>query len=199
MCNSRFGWESKSLWLLAVLKEILIKGSGCWDKGSVDRERNIHQNVFFHNNSSALKRDNGPLALKRGARCLSIGYQWKHPAALLTKPIRTMSHMVWVNIRNQPVCLTVPARSKPTLSPPRFLLHQCTLMKGNAPTVNPVMLHSKRKRKKGGENHDRLCCDKGDEQNKSCEIERRIYLFFLLSPPPLLSQRWKKKKKSIKQ
>lgn len=35
-----------------------------------------------------------------------------------------------------------------TLSPPRFLLHQYTLMKGNAHATNPVMLHTKTTKKK---------------------------------------------------
>lgn len=42
-----------------------------------------------------------------------------------------------LNAKNQ---LVSDHPCKLTLSPPRFLLHQCTLMKGNAPTINPVML-----------------------------------------------------------
>lgn len=51
----------------------------------------------------------------------------------------------------------------PTLSPPRFLLHQCTLMKGNVPTMNPVMLNTKKK--------ITTCSTviKGEEQKKSCD------------------------------
>lgn len=92
----------------------------------------------------------------------SSGHRCKHPAVPLSR--RT------VNTTLQPV------RGHPrtlTLSPPRFLLHQYTLMKGNQHATTAAVLHTERKKK----NHDLLCCDKEEEQNKSGEFRAAARIF----------------------
>lgn len=79
----------------------------------------------------------------------------------------------------------------PTLSPPRFLLHQCTLMKGNAPTTNPIMLHTK----------ITTCCTVTKEKSKQPRNEAQVVVvvFCLFSFfPELFNQRWKERRRKRK-
>lgn len=108
---------------------------------------------------------------------------------------RQRAHMVQVNTTN--LCIPcISASFKPTLSPPRFLLHQCTLMKGNAPTMNPVMLHAK----------ITTCfyCDKGKKQPKKekkprkLRYEEQFFFSFFLSSLAGLQSALKQNKKKIR-
>lgn len=120
-----------------------------------DREReggNIHQNVSFRSATAAA----GPCheTMDRGKlSCLSITYQWKHPRRRRTLHDRKKGGISSFKKNNKRKTARSGERARPppvslTLSPPRFLLHQCTLMKGNAPTMNPVVLHARKKEKK---------------------------------------------------
>ena len=103
---------------------------------------------------------------------------------LLPSTHTTKSPLGPISTKKQPARLCA---KEPTLSPPRFLLHQCTLMKGNAPTMNPVVLHRK--------NHDLLYCDNEEKLRNGAQV---VLVFVLLSvgssPPRSSSGGWKNKK-----
>lgn len=65
----------------------------------------------------------------------SSGHQCKHPAVPLSW--RTVNTTIQP-VRGHPCTLT--------LSPPRFLLHQYTLMKGNQHATTAVVLHTEKKK-----------------------------------------------------
>lgn len=84
-------------------------------------------------------------------RCLSIGYQWTRPSGRIAAPARvTDKRGIFGGVcKRREAAASLRAegeeegrmlgRGEPTLSPPRFPLHQCTWMKGNAATVKRLV------------------------------------------------------------
>lgn len=116
-----------------------------------DKDSWSHKTAAFWSWSRATGRHNGPWATWERVYQLDINGDMQ--LLMLTEHISTghdkETQKALVNTEIWHVCLPSVLRVKHTLSPPRFLLHQCTLMKENAPTMNLVMLHTQK-------NHDLL-------------------------------------------
>lgn len=127
-------------------------------------------------------------AAREAARCLSIGYQWKHPTTGCSHSHRHTTKSPYGCNKHQesaraPVCLCTAF--------PVFQKHALTYLISS--TFSATSMHIDERKRSHHEsrcvaykNHDRLYCDKGEER-KAAKWRAGF------PPPEVFNQRWKER------